>query len=144
MANTSAHDVKNQAQATGAKAAEQVRDVAGQAADKARDVASSAAQTARGAASYVGQQAEDLTGRLGSGVSSMADTLRSAAPHEGYLGQAAGTVADTLDSTGRYIQREGLGGMAGDLTTMIKNNPIPAMLLGVGLGFLLARLTTRS
>jgi hypothetical protein len=137
MANTSAHDVKNQAQATGAKATEQAREVAGQAADKARDVASSAA-------SYVGQKAEDLTGRLGSGVSSMADSLRSNAPHEGPLGRAAGTVADTLDSTGRYIQREGLSGMAEDMTTLIRKNPIPAMLVGFGLGFLLARLTTRS
>jgi hypothetical protein len=32
--------------------------------------------------------------------------------------------------------------MAGDLTNMIKNNPIPSILIGVGIGFLLARLTS--
>jgi len=144
MTNSSATDVKNQAQATGAKATDHARDLAGQAADKARDVASSAAQTARTAASAVGHKAEDLTERLGSGVASMGDTVRQHAPREGYLGQAAEAVAGGLESGGHYIQREGLNGMANDLTTMIKNNPIPAMLVGVGVGFLLARLTSRS
>lgn len=152
MANPSTSDVKQQAQATGARAADQARDLAGQAADKARelagsaadkarDVASSAADTARSAASAVGQRAEDLTGRLGSGVASFGDTIRRSAPHEGYIGQAAGTLADTAESAGHYIQREGISGMADDLTTLIKKNPIPALLVGFGLGFMLARIT---
>ena len=29
--------------------------------------------------------------------------------------------------------------MAGDLTDLVKNNPIPALLIGIGLGFLLGR-----
>jgi uncharacterized membrane-anchored protein YhcB (DUF1043 family) len=33
--------------------------------------------------------------------------------------------------------------MAEDLTSLIRRNPIPAMLVGVGLGFLLARMTRR-
>jgi len=156
MASTmSGSDLKNQAQATGAKAAGEAKDLAGQAADKARDLASSAAdkardvagsaaQTARSAASAVGQKAEDLTERLGSSVASLGDTVRQHAPREGTLGHAAGAVADSLESGGRYIQREGLTGMADDLTTLIKNNPLPAVLLGVGLGFLLARMVSRS
>jgi hypothetical protein len=32
--------------------------------------------------------------------------------------------------------------MAGDLTNLIKRNPIPSLLIGVGLGFLLARITS--
>jgi hypothetical protein len=153
MANTtSANDIKNQAQATGAKAAEHASTLAGQAsekakdlassaADKARDVASSAAQTARTAASAVGREAEDLTERFGGSVASMGDSIRRNAPREGYLGQAAGALADTVESGGRYIEREGLSGMADDLTTLVKNNPIPALLVGFGLGFLLARIT---
>ena len=34
--------------------------------------------------------------------------------------------------------------MAEDLTDLIRRNPIPALLVGVGLGFLLARATTRN
>jgi hypothetical protein len=123
---------------------DKAHDLASSAADKARDVASSAAQTARGAAEAAGQKAEDLTERLGSGARSMAETVRQRGPHEGYLGQATSAVADTLDRGGRYLQEEGLRGMADDLTEMIKKNPIPALLLGIGFGFLLARLTSRS
>jgi hypothetical protein len=117
------------------------RDLAGQASEKAKDLAGSAAQTARNAAATVGHKAEDLTERLGGSVASMGETIRQHAPREGYLGQAAGAVADTVESGGHYIEREGLNGMANDLTTLIKNNPIPALLVGFGLGFLLARIT---
>jgi hypothetical protein len=50
-------------------------------------------------------------------------------------------VAETLESGGRYLKEEGLEGMAEDLTDLIRKNPIPAVLMGIGLGFLLARLT---
>jgi hypothetical protein len=130
MANTSASDVKHQA-----------GNLAGQAADKARDLASSANQAARDTASNLGQRAEDLTGRLASGMSSMGETIRQHAPREGYLGQAADRVASGIESGGRYLEREGLSGMTDDLSTLIKNNPIPSLLVGFGLGFLLARLT---
>jgi len=58
------------------------------------------------------------------------------------MGQATETVANTIERGGQYLQQEGLSGMADDLTTMIKRNPIPALLLGVGIGFILARLTS--
>ena len=34
---------------------------------------------------------------------------------------------------------QGFSGLAEDMTTMIRRNPIPALLIGFGLGFLLAR-----
>jgi hypothetical protein len=57
------------------------------------------------------------------------------------LHNAASKVADTLDSGGRYLKEEGMTGMANDLTEMIKRNPIPALLVGVCLGVLIARAT---
>jgi hypothetical protein len=51
-------------------------------------------------------------------------------------------VASTLEQGGRYIQEEGLSGMTDDLTNLIKKNPIPALLFGIGIGFLLARVTS--
>jgi hypothetical protein len=50
-------------------------------------------------------------------------------------------VASALDSTGHYLEEQGLSGMAEDLTNLIRRNPIPALLIGVGLGYLLARMT---
>jgi hypothetical protein len=57
------------------------------------------------------------------------------------LGSAASSVANTLESGGRYLQEEGLSGMANELTDLIKRNPIPALLLAVAVGVLIARAT---
>jgi hypothetical protein len=77
-------------------------------------------------------------------MQSLAGTLREKMPHEGMMGTAGSAVADTLERGGRYLQEEGLSGMAEDLTALIRRNPIPAMLIAFGVGFLIARSTTRS
>jgi hypothetical protein len=59
------------------------------------------------------------------------------------LGSATGAVADSLENTGRYIQEEGILGMVEDVTELIRRNPIPAMMVGVGIGFLLAKMVRR-
>jgi hypothetical protein len=60
------------------------------------------------------------------------------------LGSAKSAAADALERTGRYVEQEGFSGMAGDVSELIRKNPIPALLLGIGFGFLLARFTSRS
>jgi hypothetical protein len=47
-----------------------------------------------------------------------------------------------LESGGRYLQQEGLSGIMDDVTELVKRNPIPALLLGIGIGFILARATS--
>jgi hypothetical protein len=121
------------------KASETVQHAVSTAGDKAQQLASSAGDKASELASSAGQKVEDATAALGEKVKSMAGTLRDRGPHEGMLGSASGAVADTLDHAGRYLQEEGLGGMAEDLTELIRRNPIPALLIGVGIGFLLAK-----
>jgi hypothetical protein len=59
------------------------------------------------------------------------------------LGRASEAVASTLESGGSYLEDKHLSGMADDVTQMIRRNPIPAVLIGVGLGFLIGR-TLRS
>jgi hypothetical protein len=76
-------------------------------------------------------------------MTSFADTMREHLPKGGVLGSAGASLANTLDRSGRYLQREGLKGMAGDVTSMIRRNPIPAVLVGFGLGAVLARITAR-
>jgi ElaB/YqjD/DUF883 family membrane-anchored ribosome-binding protein len=107
--------------------------------DKAKDVASSAAQTARDVAHTAGQKAESAVEKVGSGMESLAGTIREHAPDSGMLGTASEKVARGLERGGRYLQEEGLSGMGEDLTNLIRRNPIPALLIGLGLGFLLGR-----
>jgi hypothetical protein len=55
------------------------------------------------------------------------------------LGSATRTVADTLEGAGKYLEDKNLSGMMDDVTGLIKRNPIPAVLLGLGIGFLVGR-----
>src|SRR5207249_480899 len=111
---------------------------------KAGDAASYVGKRAEDAASFVGKKAEDATSSVGCGMKSLADTIREKGPEGGTLGAAGNAVADTLESSGRYLQEHGLSGIGEDMANLIKRNPIPALLVGIGLGFLIARATTRS
>jgi len=139
-----ASGVADKARDVASNVVDRAKDTASNVADKARDMASNAADTARDWASTAGSRAEDAIGSVGSGMSSLAGTVREKLPHEGMMGTASEYVADALESGGRYLQDEGFRGMADDLTNMIRRNPIPALLVGVGLGYLLARSTSRS
>jgi hypothetical protein len=137
-----ATDVKNKAQDLGSAAYGQAKDTAAQMADKAKDAASYAGQKASDAASYAGQKADDATSAVGSGMKSLAGQVRQHTPREGMLGSASDAAASALDRTGQYLQEQGLSGMAEDFTGLVRRNPIPALLLGVAVGFLIARATS--
>jgi hypothetical protein len=94
-------------------------------------------------ASAVAHKADDALDAVGSGMKSLADTLRDKGPEQGVLGSATSKTADTLDSAGRYLHDQGVSGMAEDVTNLIRRNPGPALLFGLGLGFLLAYATRR-
>src|SRR5258706_553048 len=143
----------------GAATADRAKDMAANMADKAKDAASHMADKAKDAASHMADKAKDIAHKasdmadaaekkadsavqsVGSGMEHLAGTIREKGPHEGVLGTATTKLASTLESGGHYLQEEGLGGMADDLTNVIKRNPIPALFIGIGLGFLLARAT---
>jgi len=49
-------------------------------------------------------------------------------------------VAQTLESSGRYLQEQGLEGIGEDLSAVIRRHPLPSVLVGICLGFCMARL----
>lgn len=104
-----------------------------EAADKAKE-----AFMATGAA--VGEAVDAGASAVGGGMKSLAGTIQKQGPQDGMFGDATSTVAKTLEQGGKYLQKEGLTGMADDIGEMIKKNPIPAVLVGVGIGFLLGQL----
>jgi len=149
MANTTQNPKGNQenrsnptmekAKDVASQAYDKAKDVAGQAYDKAKDTASSVGGMVSNAASQVGKTAENLTSSAASGLRNLGDTIRENAPHEGMLGNASQAVANSLRDSGRYLEEAGLSGIGEDLTEMIRRNPVPAVLVGVGIGFLLGR-----
>lgn len=119
--------------------ADKAKEAAGGAYDKLKEAGGHMGDAASSAASAAGRQAENLTERAGQGMQSLAGTVREQGPQGGMLGSATRGVASGLEQAGKYIEDKNLSGMADDLTSLIKNNPIPALLLGLGVGFLLGR-----
>jgi methyl-accepting chemotaxis protein len=121
------------------QAADKAKDAMGHVSDAVTHAASAVGQTASNVASAVGNRVDQGVSAAGSGMQSLADTARKNLPHDGYLGAASKAVADGLDTAGKYVEDKSLSGMTGDLGTLIKNHPIPAVLIGLGIGYLLGK-----
>jgi hypothetical protein len=109
------------------------------AADKTKEVLSSAAGRAKDLGKSAAQAVDAATAKVGSGIETAAEKLRDKGPHEGLMGAATSKVADTMERGGRYLEREGLTGMAEDVTATIKRHPVPSLLIALGIGFLIGR-----
>jgi hypothetical protein len=62
---------------------------------------------------------------------------------QGAISTAATAVAGGVESASSYLQEKKFDEMATDITALIRQHPVQALLVGVGLGYLLARLTSR-
>jgi len=134
------HNVADKAKDAAHNVADKAKDTAHSVVDTARDAASHAGQAVSGAASTVGKKAEEWTADAGHKVSSLADTVRHQGPGgSGMLGKANEALAEGLDSAGGYMSDKNLSGMMSDVTDLIKRNPIPALLVGLGIGYLLGK-----
>jgi len=118
---------------------EKVQDAASYISDKAKSATSSVMHSAEDAASYVGKKTDDGIHAVGSSLKSLGDSVRHQAPGRDMLKDGMCAVADTLENTGKYLQEGGVSDIAEDMTNLIKRNPIPALFVGIGVGFLLAR-----
>ena len=84
-----------------------------------------------------------VTTAVGERIGSLAEAIREKAPHEGAVGTAATAVAEKLDVAGSYLQEKDLNRVLGDVSGMIRRYPVPSLLIGLGIGYLLARSTRR-
>ena len=62
---------------------------------------------------------------------------------QGALATAATAVADGVGSASAYLQEKPFDEMATDLTALIRTYPVQSFVVGVGLGYIMARLTSR-
>jgi len=123
----------------GSQAMDKAKDAASTVSHLAGEAASSVGHLASQAASSVGKTADNLAASAGTGIKNLGESLSQQAPREGMLGSASQTVANTLKDSGRYLEEAGLSGVADDVTQLIRRNPIPAILVGMGVGFLIGR-----
>lgn len=120
-------------------AATSVRDAAGVVGERVRGAASNVSKSAEAAAGYLGERAEDATAAFGTGLKSAGDAIRQNAPQSGRLAQASDAIAQSFIDSGNYVEEQGLEGMANDVATLIRRNPIPALLIGIGLAVWITR-----
>jgi len=127
-----------------------LQNAGGNVADKARDMARGAVETARDAATGVVDRARDVAGnvaeRARDAAGNVADTARDwaqgavgAVKDNEVVNKAGEYVNEAWETGSKYFQEHNFKDMAEDVAGVIRRNPIPAMLVGVGLGFILAR-----
>mgnify|MGYP003296683514 CR=1 FL=1 len=94
----------------------------------AQELGATAATKANEAATVVGEK-----------IGSLANVIRENAPHEGAVGTAATAVADGLESASSYLREKKFEDLARDVTAVVRTYPVQSLLIGVGVGYLLAR-----
>jgi hypothetical protein len=116
--------------------------------EQAKNVGSTASSTAQDltrrateVGSDLAERAGEAVGSLGTQMQNLAGTIREKVPQEGWMGTAAESVAGTLETGGRYLKDQDLSDIADDVTGLIRRYPVQAVLVGIGLGFLVARAT---
>jgi ElaB/YqjD/DUF883 family membrane-anchored ribosome-binding protein len=135
--------IAHQAEEAGTYLADKANQASEYVSEQASKMASSAMHSAENAGKYMGQKAADTRHSVGSSIKSMGESLKSAAP-EGVMHDAACSLGETLTSTGQYLDEHGISAMTEDLTNVIKRNPLPAVFIAAGIGFLLAKACTSS
>jgi len=83
---------------------------------------------------------ESAQGAVSTAATAVADGWESA---QGAISTAATAVADGVESASSYLQEKKFEDMATDITALIRSYPVQSLLVGVGLGYILARLSTR-
>lgn len=121
-----------------------------QAADKAKEAAASVGEMASQAASAVGamasqtacdvgRTADNLTASAGHSIQELGNRIGRQAPQAGVLGNATQAFAKTVRDSGEYIEEARLSGITEDVANLVRRNPIPAILIAIGLGWFAGR-----
>ncbi|HEU5090392.1 MAG TPA: hypothetical protein VFT99_23215 [Roseiflexaceae bacterium] len=124
------------------KAIDQAADKAKQMTSDVKDAARDAQHKAEAVASDVNTRADETMTTAGEKMEELAQSVREKAP-EGKLGDVAYTAANKLEEGGRYLQEADLESIRTDLERVIRQRPIESLLIGFGVGYLLARATRR-
>src|SRR5262245_27684537 len=95
---------------------------------RAREFGATAAKKANEAAPVIGEK-----------VKSLADVIRGKAPREGKIGTTATKVAGGLESASTYLQEKKFDHLGEDFRGLVRRYPLQSLLVGLGLGLLLAK-----
>jgi len=134
-ANNTVDNATDKAHSTVDTVADKAQHLAGDVKDKAQQVADKAQDLGAQAV----DRADDATTTVGGKMTDVAQTIRENAPSSGPIANAAGTAADTLEQAGSYLKEQDLSDMRADVEGIIRRYPVQSLLVGLGVGYLLAR-----
>jgi hypothetical protein len=123
----------------GADALHKAKDAGADALGKAKEAAVAVGEMASEAVSAVGQKADDLAGSAGHEIRDFGDNIAKKGPQDGLTGTASKAVADTIKGSGQYIEEAKLSGIARDVEQVVRNHPVPALLICFGIGYCVGR-----
>ncbi|HEV8712763.1 MAG TPA: CsbD family protein [Candidatus Binatia bacterium] len=89
----------------------------------------------------IASKASEAATAVGETMGSLASVIRDQAPRDGAIATAATAVAGGLKSASSYLHEKDYANLATDLTALVRRYPVQALLVGVGLGYVLARST---
>jgi len=95
---------------------------------RAREFGATAAKKANEAAPVIGEK-----------VKSLASVIRGKASREGKMGTTATKVAGGLESASTYLQEKKFDHLGEDFRGLVRRYPLQSLLVGLGLGLLLAK-----
>lgn len=107
--------------------------------EQAQETYENVKDKAQDLSTQVTEKADAATTTIGSQMNTLAHTIRENAPTSGRVADVADTAAHTLERAGTYLQEQDLTDMRVDIEDLIRRHPLEALLLGVGVGYLLAR-----
>lgn len=88
----------------------------------------------------LGRMADDAAAAFGSQLRRVGRNIGQNAAGIGLGSAATFAASQSLESAGKYLEKQGLDGAMKDLGQQVKKNPLPFIAVGVGLGFLIARI----
>lgn len=104
---------------------------------KAEDLATTVKDKASQFGTTVSDKANAAVTSVGEKMSDMGHALSEKLP------TSLAPYADSIEKAGQYLQRQDLGDFVDDVSGIIRRHPMPAMMTGIALGFLLARTAKR-
>ncbi len=130
-------DVKGKVQELASSVILQVEETASDVSNRAQEWAGNVADKAQETAAAAVDKTNDGIAAVGHQMKSFSGSVRDAAPRTGAIGSAATAVADELQAGGQYLEGHNLDAIGKDLTEAVRRHPIPAVLIGFGIGCLI-------
>jgi uncharacterized protein YjbJ (UPF0337 family) len=106
--------------------------------DKTGGAVASMSAKARELGSTTARKANEGAPVIGEKMKSLANVIREKAPREGKIGTTATKVAGGLESASYYLQEKKFDHLGEDFRGLVRRYPLQSLLVGLGLGFLLA------